>query len=118
MSPTSDRKRSTQTDREYYAELWGTTPAAQRRESLTYLRQRSGFIAALAALTLAAQLLWTTVAGSDRTPRIEISPAIGGTPALGGPASADGEAERGERSQPRVRSSSAVGEFPTDRAND
>ena len=82
-SPTHDPDTTVRSDREYYAELWGTNPAALRRAALRRLRMRSGFVAALAGLLLAAQVAWTSLS-EDANPRLEIGPASasGQSPAI------------------------------------
>ncbi len=120
-SPTSHPNRPVQTDREYYAELWGNTPASGSRHSLMELKRRSGFIAALAALALGVQLILGAMTSPGQQPSIEIGPAVGVghsrsfTPSSSDSADRPSSAPSADgQTAPQRRTSNAVGDFNAD----
>ncbi len=68
-SQTSDRIKF-QTDREYYAELWGTDPHAIRRNRWTTLRSRSSLLATVAGTLLLGHLTLNAFVGTDQSTEV------------------------------------------------
>lgn len=98
-SQTSGQRRTTRTDREYYAELWATGHGSvTRRMRLVALRQRSGYAVVVGALALLAYL----ALGPPPSPDEQV-------PVAGRHADADDVGRR-------QRTMSVVGELDTERA--